>query len=116
MDKGGFSDLKRKKKKAPPANIGEFAEGAKIDGTNTQTKAAQDKGLDPNERRGKRYKDPHTGEAVQLKGKVQEIPLNEYELTILTRAAKQSGLTLTTYIRTIAMKSAKKELMIIQEV
>lgn len=106
--KGNFSDLMSKKKtKEVPANLDDMLATAKIQTKQKPKPKTGGLDLDPNARRGKRYKTPE-GEVVKLDGKVQEIPLNAYEVQLLERAANQSGLTLTAYIRSLAINDARK--------
>jgi hypothetical protein len=103
--KGDFSGIAKKKKKPTAEEIEAFANEAKVDGKKSEPETKSE--LDPNARRGKRYKNKD-GETVKLTGKVQEIPLNEYELKILQAAANSANLSLTTYIRSIAMNDANR--------
>ena len=113
MSKTHFSDLLGRKKstekkptKQVPADLENMLSSAKVR-SNTPPPNQPKLALDPNARRGKRYKNAE-GQTVNLDGKVQEIPLNAYEVDLLERAAKQAGLTLTTYIRSLAIRDARK--------
>lgn len=100
MAKGNFSTIG--KRKAKTDDIDAFVTGAKVDGSGTPP---------PSEgslRRGKYYRDPHTGEKIMLGGKVQEIPLNSMEVEMLDRAASESGLSITTFMRSVAITAARK--------
>jgi len=44
---------------------------------------------------------------IKLGGKVLQVPLNEYELNILSNAALNEGLPLATFLRTTALKHVK---------
>jgi len=79
----------------------DFINTAKVDG-NSETKK-----LDPQGRRGANYKDKDTGKMIKLGGKVLQVPLNEYELNILSNAALNEGLPLATFLRTTALKHVK---------
>lgn len=92
MVKTPFSDITAKKK------IEKFIDNAKIDGS---------KKIEQQARRGASYKDTKTGDTIKLGGKVLQIPLNEYELNILSEAALQEGLALATFLRVTALKYVK---------
>ena len=113
MTKGKFDNIgnttnkAKNKPKTVPEGLEEFADKAKVDGNTPRDPLV---GLNPAGRRGKRYKDSKTGDVIQLKGKVQELPLNEYELTVVEMAASKSGLSLTAYMRGTALATAKASL------
>jgi Protein of unknown function (DUF1778) len=100
MAKGDFSGIKRKVN-ATEASLNSFINAAKVDGH-----LVGGVPVDKNARRGKFYRDPKTGQRIELDGKVQEIPLNAYEIQLLERAAEHSGLTLTSFIRSAAIRAA----------
>jgi len=87
-------------KKAKPSTD-DFINTAKVDGGNEPKK------LDPQGRRGANYKDKDTGKMIKLGGKVLQVPLNEYELSILSDAALNEGLPLATFLRATALKYVK---------
>ena len=94
MAKKPFGDIGAKKKAQ------NFIENAKVDGDKS-------KEIDPQGRRGSSYKDAKTGETIKLSGKILQVPLNEYELNILNKAAEQAELPLATFLRVTALKYAK---------
>lgn len=102
MAKGDFSGIKRKVN-TTEASLNSFINAAKVDGHLVGATA------DKNARRGKFYRDPKTGQRIELDGKVQEIPLNAYEIQLLEQAAEHSGLTLTAFIRSAAIRAALKK-------
>lgn len=93
MAKNPFGDITAKNKTTS------FVDSAKIDGSRK---------LDQQDRRGASYKDTKTGETIKLGGKILQVPLNEYELNILSEAASQEGLPLATFLRATALKYVKK--------
>lgn len=97
MAKGDFGNIKRSKS---AVSLDEFVESAKVDGGQ--------KNQDPaSERRGKFMIDPETGKKIALGGKVLEVPLNAYEVDLLTRAARDAGLPVATYVRSAVIRLAK---------
>lgn len=100
MAKGDFGNIKRSKS---AVSLDEFVESAKVDGSQ--------KNQDPaSERRGKFMTDPETGKKIPLGGKVLEVPLNAYEVDILTRAARNAGLPVATFVRSYVIRMAKDSL------
>lgn len=97
MKNNPFSDIKKKSKKV---DANSFIEEAKVDGSQ--------KNLDKNERRGSSYTDKDTGEKIKLTGKILQVPVNGYELKILTEGAKKMGLPLGSYLRTLGLDAANK--------
>lgn len=100
MAKGSFSNIGKLRKKEQPA-LDAFVESAKIDGRDSVGKSKS-------KRRGKYRIDPKTGERIELGGKVLEVPLNAEEAELLFRAAEMSGLPVATFMRSEAMKVARK--------
>ncbi|MDW2116725.1 MULTISPECIES: hypothetical protein [unclassified Vibrio] len=92
MSKNPFSDIKRKGTEPKKS----FIESAKVDGKK-----------DKNERRGSSYIDKETGERVPLSGKIIQVPVNGYELSILEDLSKEAGLPIGTYLRNLAMDKAQ---------
>ncbi len=92
MAKNPFGDITAKSKAT------NFVDSAKIDGSNK---------IDSQARRGSSYKDTKTGKKIKLGGKILQVPLNEYELNILSEAALQEGLPLATFLRVTALKYVK---------
>ena len=110
MAKGNFANIGKGQAREKEAEA--FIETAKVDG-NLRDKNIHSSGFLPDKiksekRRGKYRLDPETGEKILLGGKKQEVPLNAAELAVLTEAAALSGLTLTTFIRSEAVKSARR--------
>lgn len=101
MAKGSFSNIGKLRKKEQPA-LDAFVESAKIDGRDDGV------GKSKSKRRGKYRIDPKTGERIELGGKVLEVPLNAGEAELLSRAAEMSGLPVATFMRSEAMKVARK--------
>jgi hypothetical protein len=93
MAKNPFGDIAVKKKAAS------FIDDAKVDGDINK--------LDPKARRGSSFKDPKTKEIIKLEGKIVQVPMNAYEVDVLTKAAESEGLALATYLRVMALRSAK---------
>jgi hypothetical protein len=92
MKNSPFSDIKKKNK---ALNTISFIEDAKVDGSKVI--------LDKNERRGSSYLDTKTGKRVSLSGKIIQVPVNGYELEIMTLLAKEAGLPIGTYLRNLVM-------------
>ena len=98
MKDNPFADIK---KKATKSQTIDFIESAKVDGSK--------KIFDKNERRGSSYFDKATGEKIPLSGKIIQVPVNGYELEVLTALAKEVGLPIGTYLRNLAMDAASKK-------
>lgn len=94
MSKNPFGDIGIKKKAES------FIDNAKVDGSKCDA-------LDPKERRGSSFKDPKTKEVIKLNGKVVQVPMNAYELDLLTQMADEKGLPLATFLRVTALQTAK---------
>ena len=92
MKKNIFSDIKKKN----TSTYDSFIDEAKVDGKK-----------DKNERRGSSYVDKETGIRVPLSGKVIQVPVNGYELSILESLAKEAGLPVGTFLRNLAMDKAQ---------
>lgn len=98
MSKGTFSNIAKLRQQEQA--LDEFVESAKTDGRKSVK--------EPKSRRGKYRIDPKTGERIDLGGKVLEVPLNAGEVEILSRAAEVSGLPVATFMRSEAIKVARK--------
>ncbi|RYU41127.1 hypothetical protein ERW49_18845 [Aliivibrio finisterrensis] len=94
MSKNPFGDIAKKKKAES------FIDDAKVDGL-------KDDALDPKERRGSSFKDPKTKAMIKLSGKVVQVPMNAYEVKLLTQMADEAGLPLATFLRVTALQTAK---------
>lgn len=102
MAKGNFSSIRRTIKHEKTLDA--FVEAAKTDGNQRARKPKPG-------RRGRYCNDPKTGERILLGGKILEVPLNASETELLLRAAEISGLPLATFVRSQAVKSARKILI-----
>ncbi|BAE80510.1 hypothetical protein [Sodalis phage phiSG1] len=98
MSKGTFYNIGKLKQQEKALDA--FVESAKIDGSESVGKLKS--------RRGKYRIDPKTGERIDLGGKVLEVPLNAGEVALLSRAAEVSGLPVATFMRSEAVKVARK--------
>lgn len=104
MAKGDFGDLARRSKKKVPTGANDFIESAKIDGSTASEPSLAE--LDPQAPRGRwRRKD---GQKIELGGLDQQIQLNPYEVKLLKLAAEAQGLSFASYIRSAAVRDARK--------
>jgi hypothetical protein len=102
MKNNPFSDINKKRK---TVNKEDFIDAAKVDGDKTTVNNS----LDVNERRGSHYIDKETGKKIKLSGKVLQVPVNGYELSILEDGAKKMGLPLGSYLRTLGIEAANSK-------